>query len=376
MSLIESIFTEEIINNRVDGIDKKTFQEKLQIFPYRVEIQPTTFCNRACDFCSHSIRNQTGNELPENKVKELIDCLVMHSCNHISFSGGGEPFEWRNGDICKAIQYASQQMDVTITTNGDGFWNNQTESAQNLSITQYCSNIIINTPEVDDERYKKFVKGKSSWSKTKKIIISLLDYIKQNACKCEICCVVVVSKLNYQFLADIDKELQGIGVNKIYYKMIKTFEDNGMYKLANSVEEFVDLRKRIGKGISFWLRDFFESVDIVEGYYSQKCWSNEMGMNAIIDPNGNVYICTPTVGLLKYALGNVFESDFAELWQSKKRLDLIERLNRVHSIKKCPKECRLNSHNAMIENYLFDNEINNHIVMNAGVDNTMLILNS
>ncbi len=368
MEEIKRYFSEEIISNRINNVDKKNIQEKMIFSPYRVEIQPTTFCNRVCAFCSHSIRNQTGNEIPEKIVLEIIDQLHKKSCKHVSFSGGGEPFEWHKGDIGKVIKYAAEKMNVTITTNGDGFWNDFEDKPQNLQIAKYCSNIIINTPEVDDRRYKGFVQGKCSWSKTQKIIHALQEEINQNTYQCDICCVVVVSKLNYHFLCEIDCELQKLGVDRVYYKLIKTFEDNDMHELAVSNEELIHVRNIIPATSSNWLKTFLNSVASIEKYYSQKCWSNEIGMNAIIDPNGDVFICTPTVGVKNYVLGNILNNDFMDLWETPERIDLIDCLNYAHCNGKCPKECRLNSHNTMIENYLFNKKDSERIIMNAGID--------
>ncbi len=371
MKLNEKYFSKEIIEKRIDGIYKKSADEILKISPYRVEIQPTTFCNRMCSFCSHSVRNKTGNELQEERVTSIVDQLADMSCGHVSFSGGGEPFEWRTGDLCQVIRYTAERMDVTLTTNGDSFWDDNQNMPQNLELAKYCSNIIINTPDVDTDRYKNIVKGKCSWEKTEKILKAFLEHIRQNQYICDICCVVVVSKLNFRYLDEIDKKMQEIGVNRIYYKMLKAFENNDVEELSVAAEELVKIRKNCSKNRSIWLKNFLKSIDRIENYYCEKCWTNMMGMNAIIDPNGNVFICTPTVGIQKYILGNVNDKQFKDLWESSKRMDLINLLNRVHNKKMCPKECRMNSHNALIEDYLFNQNKNVCVVMNAGVDDVI-----
>lgn len=372
MEQLKKYFSESFFHSRIVGIDQKSVDAIVSMEPNRVEIQPTTRCNRHCSFCSHSERNKSGRELSQTEVEQVINDLVKMSCRHVSFSGGGEPFSWTSGQLATAIAYANQYMDVTLTTNGDGFWDEKNDCPVNLGIMKNCSSLIINTPEVDDTRFREMVYGNCNWSKTRKVLTSLIAFKEKERCECSICCVVVVNKKNILTLSEIDRCLSELGVTRIYYKSLKHFEENNLEELATDDLSIYQLRQRLLEtqdNISVWLRDYLNNLDVTNASLSKHCWANMLGLSAIVDPNGDVFLCTPYVGRKDYALGNIHQTSIKDLWNSDDRYKLILRMHQEYAYGQCPQECRFRTYNELIEGFILEEQISNKLTVNAGIDN-------
>lgn len=371
MEQLKRYFSESFFNERIVGLNQKPVDAIVSMSPNRVEIQPTTRCNRHCSFCSHSERNKSGSELSQAEVEQIINDLVKLSCHNVSFSGGGEPFSWRFGQLATAIAYANQYMDVTLTTNGDGFWDENNDCPVNLAIMKNCSSLIINTPEVDDARFREMVHGNCNWIKTRKVLTSLVAFKEKEQCECSICCVVVVNKKNILSLSEIDRCLTELGVTRIYYKSLKHFEDNNLDELVADDLSIKQLRRYLAEtqdNISVWLRDFLNSLDVPNTSLGNHCWANMLGLSAIVDPNGDVFLCTPYVGRKDYSLGNIHQAKFIELWNSEERYQLILRMHQSYADEQCPQECRFKTYNALIDRFLCKKQIPEEMTVNAGID--------
>lgn len=371
MSSIYDVFSSELMHSRIENISKCDKEFFLSLPPYRIEIQPTTFCNRRCSFCSHSGRNQTGNELTQGQVLQIIDSATKIGTKHISFSGGGEPLEWKIGDMESVIKTAPHFLDFTLTTNGDGFWDDLQLNFTHLYLLESCSSIIINVPGVDEITYEEQIRGNASWKKTKSILAKMIEIKKTNNLNCILCCVVVVSKMNIKKLATIDKALVELGVDKIYYKTMKDYENHRLNALSITQEDISELQTSLSYQPSCWLIQFLRSLETVQIVQPTKCWSNIIGLSAIIDPNGNVFSCTPTVGNPQYSLGNINCANFVELWKSDIRWNIIQQLHDNCANGRCPKDCRLISHNLLIEHFLHEDSSFESFTMNAGMDDKM-----
>ena len=370
MDKLNEFFSQAIIDSRITGLDRKSIEEKKEIPPYRVEIQPTTRCNRNCSFCSHAIRNQRGTEIDYKTVCSVIDELFALGCRKVSFSGGGEPFAWRKGDLVSAISYAhAKNMEVTLTTNGDSFWNSAKGAITNTELLEWCSSIIINTPAVTDELFDELAGTKAGWSRIRKVLLNLTALKKQAGSNCNICCVVVVSRQNMKSLNEIDSRVSALGVSQIYYKLVKDFESNNLAAIAVEEAEISRLKRTVSKDGSIWLSQFLDSLVVRTLPEACRCWSNDMGMNAIVDPGADVYICTPYVGKRPFSIGNIHsDGGFAKVWKGDKRFVVIETLNKRYTERKCPKECRLMAHNILVDDYLYNKDSGAAIITNAGID--------
>lgn len=369
MKNIEKIFSKEFILQRIDVLKADKRAEIFELPPYRVEIQPTSYCNRKCSFCSHEIRNKTATEISYHTFSKLLESLRMCGCKNLSFSGGGEPFLWKRGKLLEAVRAAARFADVTLTTNGDGFMD--LDDNVNKEFLNLCSAIILNTPATNEELYRSMVMGNINWDTNCNIIKQLIRLRNKIKSTCRIYCVVVVNRNNIKDLINIDKDLIELNVDEIYYKQVKNYEGGRLDYILVDQESLNYCREKLDSDNSIWLSQFLDYHKENEFNHEKMtcCWANIIGMNAIVNPSGDVFICTPTVGIEEYCIGNINENDFQTIWYGNNRKRVIDKLNAKYKSDGCSDTCRYLGHNHAIENYIMG--IEQKLNVNAGADNTI-----
>lgn len=320
--------------------------------PIEVEIQPTANCHRTCAFCSHIIRNRRGGELTSEDVFSLLAELERMQVKSIAFSGGGEPLYWKAGRLVEAIRTASAFARVILTSSGDQLWNDTRDELDDdaLSILGHCSALQLNIPAVDDAGFQRQVHGPSSWKRTSSIISSLVELKSSRPdLRCKIYAVVVVSAFNVNQIAGIDEALMTRGFDGIYYKQLKNFEDRPLAKVRISEDTIFNTLDIIPAATRSADLDKFIKLIATNYETMTHCWVNRIGFDAIVDPDGDIYLCTPTVGKNEFCIGNLDNGGFANCWHGATRELVLRRLSdySLHGV--CPRECRNHGDNQLID---------------------------
>jgi radical SAM protein with 4Fe4S-binding SPASM domain len=79
-----------------------------------------------------------------------------------------------------------------------------------------------------------------------------------------------------------------------------------------------------------------------EKYYKQ-CYG--LPFMTHIDAKGNVWPCVAHIGTEEFCYGNINEQTFEEIWEGRKRQEIIEKLNNLDINKVCREACRLDEIN-------------------------------
>lgn len=333
------------LSRRADGLSPDTWGsiDGEIIAPYCVEIQPTAHCHRTCSFCSHIIRNRRGGTMSEEEVRGLLTDFREMGVARIAFSGGGEPLYWTGGRLAEMVEIAAQFSEVSLTSSGDQLWvADRGELHPDAALLlEHCATMYFNIPAVDELSFAKQVRGPSGWSHTSTMVRNLLALraTDPERYRCRVEAVVVVSAFNVEQIAKIDRVLTEHGVDAIYYKQWKNFEKRNVKRVKLEDEHIVERLSMIPEAErSASLKEFVAglSVEFPTGH----CWSNRLAYNAIIDPDGEIYLCTPTVGNPEYSVGNLDDGGFAACWSGAVRAGKLRELSQMSYDGICPRECR------------------------------------
>lgn len=353
-----------MIDRRVQSATRDTYgraagsEEVLP--PLLVEIQPTAHCHRTCSFCSHIIRNRRGGSLSERDVYVLLDQLRHMGVPRVAFSGGGEPLYWDAGDIVAAIRYAAQFADVSLTTSGDQLLDADTGRLREgaADVLERCSAMYVNIPGVNELSFAQQVRGPSGWKHTSGLIRQLLVLRAKDPerFKCQVVAVVVLSAFNVAQVAEIDRVLVDHGLDAVYYKQWKNFEKRNVRKVKLADEALLEGLEQVPAGErSRDLSTFMDSLRVPD-VENHPCWTNRLSFDAIVDPDGEVYLCTPTVGKPEHSVGNLDDAPFAELWASTRRHHQLQVLDAMSALGACPSECRHHPDNARLDAVVGDQQ--------------------
>lgn len=314
------------------------------LWPVAVEIQPTARCHRTCSFCSHIVRNKVGSQLDVELVLALLDELESLGVRRIALSGGGEPLYWGVPELTRVARRASSFASVSLTSSGDQFWDREGRRLvpDIASILEPYRDVYLNTPDVEASFWAKQVVGGNSWADVSALLQELrLFRANKASLSLRLHAVVVVTLANAARLPLIDSVLVDHGVDSIYFKEFKNFEQRKVGRLKAEASVLRRLITQVpfsrppSESLVSFLRDLSQSdVD------HHPCWTNRLGHNAVIDPSGDVFLCTPTVGSAEHAIGNVHKSSFSAIWTAARRASILGQLDERASSGGCPAECR------------------------------------
>lgn len=321
--------------------------------PLCVEIQPTAHCHRTCSFCSHIIRNRRGGSLAEADVYGLLDQLRDMRTPRVAFSGGGEPLFWKQGDIIAALAYAGRFFDVSLTTSGDQLLDAETRQLGPgaAQVLLSCSAIYVNVPAVTEPSFAKQVRGPSGWNHTSRMLREMVALRDSDPGRfgCSIVGVVVLSAFNVSQVGEIDRVLMDHGLDAIYYKQWKNFEKRNVKKVKLADEVLLEGLEAIHEeDRSPDLARFIDDLRHPD-VETHPCWVNRLGYDAVVDPDGEVYLCTPTVGKPEHSIGNLDDGPFAQIWASARRSRRLRTLDAMSASGACPSECRHHPDNAQLD---------------------------
>jgi GTP 3',8-cyclase len=348
---------EQQIDRRIEDAHPDTWDrsgtEDEPLAPLLVEIQPTALCHRTCSFCSHIIRNRRSGALSEEDVRGLLDQLKRMGVPRIAFSGGGEPLYWAEGDTVAAIRYAAGFADVSLTTSGDQLLDAETGELHPSAtdVVAHCSAIYLNIPAVNELSFAKQVRGPSGWKHTSAMMRQLLALRDSDPerFRCQVVAVVVLSAFNVAQVPVIDRVLVDHGLDAIYYKQWKDFEKRNVRKVKLADEQLLAGLEQLPAEVrSRDLTAFMASLR-TPALANHPCWTNRLSFDAIVDPDGEVYVCTPTVGKPEHSVGNLDDGPFAQLWAGSRRRERLRVLDGMSLAGVCPSECRHHPDNAAID---------------------------
>lgn len=321
--------------------------------PTAVEIQPTAHCHRTCVFCSHIKRNRRAGRLEPAEVAALLTELEEMGVTHIGFSGGGEPLTWGFEPLGKAIATAARFAETSLTTSAEQLWdggNGQLHPTVH-NLLAPLSRVYINIPTVDEATWWRSVKGGLDWANARRLFTDLCRSHASGSLRPEFCAVVVLGAYNAGEVGAIDSTLTEIGFDAIYYKPFKNYESRNVDRIRLENETLVRAIEAVTPSRrSIWLQRFIAAArneaSLARG---SPCWAVRIGTAAIIDPDGDVYPCTPVVGTLAHSLGNVRRDGFHAIWASGRRAAVAGGLDARCRAGGCPSDCREHRFNAHVQ---------------------------
>lgn len=292
----------------IEGEIIRLMQEKNQI--YTVTFELTYDCNEKCVHCYASYPN---NEIPHKvleleKCKDIIDELYEMKCLHIIFTGG-DPFMFKG--FIELFKYARDKNFVCdIYTNGQAIANDTKILKEIIPLLPRAFYISLygSTSEVHDR-----ITGISgSFEKT-------ITTIKQlHEANISVVLNIMIMKNNYYQVKDIIDLAKKLEVEyRIGLSIIN--KNNGD---TTPMNYFIDDKDIIKEIISIVDNNIY-SMDITADSEKYSKFICGAGTTALcISPDGEVYPCVS----LKSSLGSVFNHTIKDIWEGKKRKDLVSSL--------------------------------------------------
>ncbi len=355
------------IAKRYGGLKILWHSEKLKSFvdgkitaPIYIRFKPTNRCNHHCAFCSYDPETgDTGvrdkmkdrtDEIPKEKMVEIIDDFKDMGVKSVTFSGGGEPL------IYPHIEEAMQKIldagiNLSIITNG------QELNGKKAEILSHAHWVRISSDASDAESFSKIRQVPEEWFH--KLTENIRKFAQIKNPNCELGINFVVHKNNADQVYRSVKHFKDLGCNhiKITPMWIQNFKE--YHEPINSqVLEQIKRAKEDFQDESFNVFDTyagdFSGVSVSERNYN-RCWI--MQTVPVIGADCNVYFCHDKAYSSTGVLGSIKDKSFKELWFSKEVKKIFEEFNPQE---KCQHHCANDAKNILINSALdcYGNDIN------------------
>lgn len=323
--------------------------------PVYIRIKPTNKCNHNCNYCHYRSayldldEYDPMDEIPHDKMMEIIDDMADMGVKAVTFSGGGEPllYPYIEEAMEKIVNYG---IDLSIITNGSLL---KGKKAEILSKAKW---VRISIESVNDEEYCR-IRGikKNSFQE---LCENIKEFARMKEDTCELGVNVVVSDQNYGEIYQMAKLMKSLGVNHVKFAPLittntreyhKEFKDEVTKEILRAQEELTDEHYRI---INLYTGDFEDSV-VFERQYSE-CPIKEF--ICVIGANAKVYYCHDKAYLSDGCVCDIREASFKEEWQSE---NVTKKFKDFDAKQCCKQHCVYDSRNKLINSFLATDR--NHI---------------
>ncbi len=333
-----------------DHIDKlnEVIRENKRVAPIYIRIKPTNYCNHKCYYCSYadsvlglrdSVKKQ--DQIPWEKMQEIIADMKEMGVKAVTFSGGGEPLVYPH--IVEAMQQIlNAGIDLSIITNGQLL---KEERAEVLAKAKW---VRVSFDAADADTYAKI--RQLPLSAFDEVCDNIREFSKIKADHCELGINFVINHENADQVYDMAVLVKQLGANHIKYTARITkdlFEYHDSFKeeaIRNIYKAQKDLEGEGFKVINKYEGDF-ESAMVFHRCY-ERCYINNIF--TVIAADSKVYFCHDKAYVSSGAVGDLSSRSFKELWYSD---EVKERYRRFDPRKECDHHCVYDDRNELLNTF-------------------------
>ncbi len=333
-----------------DHIDQlnQVVKENKRIAPIYIRIKPTNYCNHKCYYCSYadeelglrdSVKKQ--DQIPWEKMQEIIADMKDMGVKAVTFSGGGEPLVYPH--IVEAMQgIADAGIDLSIITNGQLL---KDDRAKVLSGAKW---VRISFDAADAQTYAGV--RQIPLTAFDEVCSNIQEFSKIKADHCELGVNFGINNENEDQVYKMAELVKSLGVNHIKYTARITkdlfqyhepFKEDAIRQIHQAQK---DLETDKFKIINKYEGDF-ESAMVFHRCY-ERCYINNIF--TVIAADSKVYFCHDKAYVSSGIVGDLKEQSFKELWYS----DAVkERYEKFNPLEECDHHCVYDDRNELLNTF-------------------------
>ena len=343
------LYTKMKVFHYKDKVDSLPAEVPEILPPIHVRVKPTNICNHNCWYCAYRKGDlQLGkdmavtDQIPQDKMREIVDDFSEMAVKAVTFSGGGEPLCYPF--LAETLtSLCDNEIRFAALTNGARL---QGEVAELFA--HKGAWIRVSMDGWDGPSYARY-RGVPD-KEFAKVMGNLADFKKQGG-DCYLGVVVIVDKDNAAHVYEMIGKLRDTGVNSVKISPCLISNDGDECN-AYHRPYFASVGEQIEKAISDFACEQFE---VFNGYGEQLTtfdksytWCPYIQINPVIGADLNVYSCHDKAYNLDTGLiCSIKDQSFREAWFSDK-----SQFFRINPKTCCSHHCVVNDKNKMIIEYL------------------------
>ncbi len=318
-----------------------------RVAPIYVRIKPTNYCNHKCYYCSYAdkalgLRDSvnTQDQIPPDKMKEIINDLGDMGVKAVTFSGGGEPLVYPY-IVETMTRVLDAGIDLSIITNGQLL---REERAEVLSRAKWVR-VSFDSANAD------------TYSRVRKIPLSSFDEVCSNierfatikGSECELGINYVINHENADQVFDMAKLVRSLGVNHIKFTARVTkdlFEYHAPFResVVEQIHKSEELNTESFRVINKYECDFDSALVFHRSY--DKCYINRIF--CVIAADCKVYFCHDKAYVATGVVGDLADRSFKELWYDP---DIVKRYVEFDPCVECDHHCVYDDRNELLNTF-------------------------
>ncbi len=332
-----------------DKIDSLPRDVEQILPPIHIRIKPTNVCSHGCWYCAYKADDlQLGkdmvklNSIPREKMLEIIEDLIELKVQSVTFSGGGEPFQYHH--FVETLQKLAQSpIKFASLTNGSKM---EGEAAEIFA--HHGTWVRVSMDGWDDESYVEYRKVRMG--EYTKIMNNMKKFISYGG-KCFLSVSINVDQKNANHVYESLSKLKDIGVKSVKVSPTITSNDgvesNNYHKpVYQLVRDQVDKAKASLQDSSFEIFDAYHELD--KKFTKDYDWCPYLQILHVIGADMNIYPCQDKAYNLEEGLiGSIKEQRYRDFWMNNK-----EKFFKINPSKVCNHHCVANEKNKLVLEYL------------------------
>jgi len=332
-----------------EKLDSLPIEKDIILSPLHIRIKPTNICNHNCWYCAYRKDNiQLGkdmviqNQIPREKMMELIDDFIDMGLKALTFSGGGDPFCYPY--LLEAVRRLSKtDIRFASLTNGSRLTGEIAEI-----FAQKGAWIRVSMDGWDSASYASY--RRVSIDEFGKVMRNIENFKKIGG-PCYLGVVINVDKDGAYHVYNSIKNIKNIGADSVKVSPCiisnDSMENNKYHKpYLEMVKDQINRAISDFKGKQF---EIFNSYHLqLDGFEKNYTWCPFIQIKPIIGADLNVYSCQDKAyNIEEGMIFSIKDISFKEAWCSDKTKFL-----KVNPVVHCRHHCVVNEQNKMILEYL------------------------
>ena len=317
--------------------------------PLHIRIKPTNVCNHNCRYCAYKVGNlQLGkdmiarDQIPIEKMMEIIEDIIEMGVKSVTFSGGGEPFCYPH--LLEAVKKLSlSPVKFAALTNGALL-----EGEIASIFADHATWVRVSIDGWDDESYSRYRNvGKGEFAR----VMRNMENFKKIGGKCFLGVSIIVDKENANHIYELIKELKEKGADSVKISPCiisnDASENNAYHKrVFDTVKDEIKRSTEEFQNEDFEINDSYHALD--EKFRKDYTWCPYLQILPVIGADLNIYPCQDKAYNFDEGLvGSIRSERFKDFWFSDKN-----KFYKINPSTHCNHHCVANAKNKLVLEYL------------------------
>ncbi|MBM3245882.1 MAG: radical SAM protein [Candidatus Omnitrophica bacterium] len=318
------------------------------IYPVYMEISPAGSCNHRCVYCALDFMEYQPRFLNAGIFKERLSEMARLGVKSIMYAGEGEPF--LHQDMAQIIAFTKKSgIDTAVTTNAVLFDRRAADKT-----LPFLSWIKVSVNAGIKGTYAKIHRAKpGDFERVLDNMAYAAELKRKRGYACALGMQLVLLPENAHEVSTLAKKAKAAGMDYLVVKpysqhplsktnRYRNIKYNNYLKLAQDLLKFND-----------------EDFHVIFRIHTMKKWDTArrpykhcyaLSFWAYIDAAGDLWACSIYLTKDKFRLGNIYRSSFKDIWESRKRKELVCWASDRLDTRACRVNCRMDE----INRYLWE----------------------